>query len=83
MRILSSEDINTESVSVGTVVSLKTADGKTAKYTLLGPWDADPDKNILSFQSKLAQNLKDLTVGSKCQIQNQEWEIVKIHSFFE
>lgn len=83
MRILSADDINTDVVSVGTVVSLKAPDGKITKYTLLGPWDADPEKNILSFQSKLAQNLKDLPVGSKCQIQNQEWEIVKIHSFFE
>jgi transcription elongation factor GreA-like protein/transcription elongation GreA/GreB family factor len=82
MRILSSEDVHTDTVSVGTVVSLKNSKGESTRYTLLGPWDADPENNILSFQSKLAQSLKDLPVGSKCQIQNQEWEIVKIHSFF-
>lgn len=82
MRVLSSEDVLTDRVSVGTIVTLQNNKGETTTYTLLGPWDADPEKNILSFQSKLAQSLKDLTVGAKCNIQNQEWEIVKIHSFF-
>ncbi len=83
MRILSAEDVQADRVSVGTIISLKNSEGKAMSYTLLGPWDADPEKNILSFQSKLAQNMKDLVVGNKCHIQNQEWEIVKIRSFFE
>lgn len=83
MRVLTEEDVQLDRVSVGTIVHLRNPEGQMAKYTLLGPWDADPEKNILSFQSKLAQNLKGLSVGNKCEIQNQQWEITKIRSFFD
>ena len=61
-RILTSQDIDTSAVSVGTKVSCE-SDGEIKEFSLLGPWDADPAKNILSFQSKLAQNMNGLAIG--------------------
>ena len=52
-------------------------------YTILGPWEADPDKAILSFQSKLAQTMKGLAIGDKFQFQGEEFTITSIRSYFE
>jgi transcription elongation factor GreA-like protein/transcription elongation GreA/GreB family factor len=80
-RVLTKEDINTKEVDIGTVVECQNKKGQKITYTLLGPWDADPDKNILSFQSKLAQTMKGKTVGDKLSIQNDELTITSIRSF--
>ena len=78
MRILTTQDIDTSVVMVGTKVELKSANGETTSYTLLGPWDADPENNILSFQSKLAKDLIGKKVGSSCEVHNEPWTVTNI-----
>ncbi|SRR5581483_4075148 len=80
-RVFTKEDIITSEVGVGTVVECKNKSGKTIAYTLLGPWDADPEKNILSFQSKLAQALKGKKVGDTSPVQGDELTIISIRSY--
>lgn len=80
-RVITKDDITTNEVSVGTIVECLSKKGSKVVYTLLGPWDADPDKNILSFQSKLAQNIQGKTIGDKFQVQGEELTITAIHSF--
>jgi transcription elongation GreA/GreB family factor len=81
MRVLTKNDINTEAVNVGTVVELENTNGEKVNYTLLGPQDANPEKNILSFQSKIAKDLLGLCVGNKCKIQDHEWVVKSIKSY--
>lgn len=80
-RIITPEDISIDEVSVGSIVECKNQKGDVATYTLLGPWDADTDKNILSFQSKLAQQIKGLKVGQHFQFQGDEYTITRIRSY--
>jgi transcription elongation GreA/GreB family factor len=82
-RILTPPDISSDEVGIGCVVECKNGQGKKAVYSILGPWDANPDKNILSLQSKLAQSMKGLTVGEKFQFQGEEFTITAIRSYFE
>jgi transcription elongation GreA/GreB family factor len=82
-RVLTKADITTDEVGVGCVVEFKNDQGKTLIYTLLGPWDADPNLGILSFQSKLAQELNGLTVGDKFKFQGEEFTITRIHSYLD
>ncbi len=77
-RILSKDDISTTEVGVGAIVECKGPKGNTVTYTLLGPWDADPEKNILSFQSKLAQAMQGLKVGNSFHFQGEEFIITGI-----
>jgi transcription elongation GreA/GreB family factor len=65
------------------VVECKNKQGKVLTYTLLGPWDADPNIGVLSFQSKLAQEMKGLGVGDKFQFQGEEFTITRIQSYLE
>ncbi len=82
-RILSKDDIHTQEIGVGTIVECTKKTGQKVHYTLLGPWDADPEKNILSYQSKLAKSMHGLRVGQKFQFQGEEFTITKIKSFLD
>lgn len=80
-RIITEADINVEEVGVGCVVECENTKGHKVTYTLLGPWDADPERNILAFQSKLAQTMKGLNPGDKFQFQGDEFVINGIKSY--
>lgn len=79
-RILTKEDIDSSCVGVGVIVECTNEYGEMLSYTLLGPWDADPDNNILSFQSKLAQNMAGLKVGNAFELQGKKLQITAIRS---
>jgi transcription elongation factor GreA-like protein/transcription elongation GreA/GreB family factor len=54
----------TSVVSFGTVVTLSNKDsGKDEVYTILGPWESDPENNILSYVSPKAAALMDAKLG--------------------
>ncbi len=80
-RVITKDDISTEEVGVGTIVECSDSKAGKVSYTLLGPWDADPDRNILSFQSKFAQTIKGKKVGDKFTTQGSELTITAIHSY--
>lgn len=80
-RILTKEDITSDEVSVGTVVEVLNPKGKKITYTLLGPWDADTEKNILSFQSKVAESMIGLKVGDTFDFQGEKYKIASIKSY--
>ena len=53
---------------------------KTKYRLLLGPFDADPEKNILSAQSKLAQKIINKNLNDKIVINETDWVISEIAS---
>lgn len=56
-------------VSIGTVVSVKElGNGQVDVFTVLGAWDTDPDKGIVSYQSALAKALLGRKVGDELQV---------------
>ena len=55
---------DTSRVSIGTVVTLRDADSNAEEtYTILGAWDGDPDRNIISYQAAIAQALLGHSLG--------------------
>jgi transcription elongation factor GreA len=55
--------INTSRAGFGTKVILKNnSTGKKEEYTLLGPWESDPDHNIISYLSPFGATLLNKTV---------------------
>lgn len=82
-RVITRADITTDEVGIGCTVDCKSSTGKTLSYTLLGPWDADPAKGILSFQSKLSQEMRGLTVGKSFDFQGEKFTITLIHSYLD
>lgn len=81
-RILTPNDVLTNEVSVGTIVELVDSSGKSIYYTLLGPWDADPEKHILSFQSKLAQTMLGCKKGESFEFHGEKYKVKNIENYF-
>jgi transcription elongation GreA/GreB family factor len=58
-----------DSVGVGTIVDLKDSNtGDKMKYTILGAWDSDPENNILSYLTPLAQKILGKKAGDNVEI---------------
>lgn len=55
-------------VSFGTTVTAETADGKTTDYHIVGAWDGDPDKNLVSYKTKFGEALLGAKVGDTVQL---------------
>lgn len=56
--------VDTHAVSFGTTVTLRDNNAnKDVTYTILGPWESDPNQGIISYLSPLGENLLDATVG--------------------
>lgn len=82
-RVLTPEDVVTDEVGIGSVVHCSDSKGEHLRFVLLGPWDADPEKHIISFQSKLAQAMKGRTVGQKFEFQGDQFTITNIDNYFD
>ncbi len=67
-RVTDFSDVSTETVGIGSVVELREgSSGETRRYAILGAWDSDPDRNILSYLTPLGQALLGRKVGDKVE----------------
>lgn len=82
-RVITKDDIILDEVGVGCVVDCLTNHGQKITYTILGPWEADPDLKILSYQSKLAQGMGGKVKGDKFKFHDDELEITDIRSYLD
>ena len=82
-RIITPNDIHSHEVGVGSVVELINDKGESLTYTLLGPWDADPDQNILSLSSKLAEEMVGLKEDESFTFKNENFKVNSIKSFLQ
>src|SRR6266852_1324753 len=77
------ENPDTSRVSIGTIVTLREPDsGKEETYTILGAWDGDPERHIISYQTAIGQALMGHKVGDVVTMNKDEgagtFEIVSI-----
>jgi len=79
-QLIEHHKIDTKCVAVGTKISLKSLkDKSTVVYTVLGRWDTDLTKNVISNEAPLACSLLDKKVGDRIQIDGVEYEITAIN----
>jgi transcription elongation GreA/GreB family factor len=63
-RGTSFENPDTSRVSIGTIVRLRNnTTNDEESYTILGAWDGDPDRHIISYQTAIGQALLGHEVG--------------------
>ena len=85
-RILNRDEISTDAVNVGTRVVLQdVATGDERDYTILGPWDADFEKRILSYRSPIASSLLKKRPGEIVKIDigegTREYRVAQIEKY--
>jgi len=66
-RITDFKEASSEQVSVGTIVTVRAGSSQTT-YTLLGVWDGNPDKNILSYKTPMGAALLGKKVGDTVKV---------------
>lgn len=80
-RLITPDDISPDEAGIGSVVQIEDSTNKITTYTILGPWEADPDSNILSFQSKLAQAMCGLKKGDNFTFREEDYKVLDVQSY--
>ena len=76
-RGTSFENADTSRVSIGTIVTLRNVETNNEEtYTILGAWDGDPDRHIISYQTAIGQALLGHTVGETISL-NTEHDVAQ------
>jgi len=77
-RVVGPADVDTSEVSVGSRVRLDNGAGNVMEYSILGPWDTDPDHGVISYLSPFAQILIGRKVGDGIEMDGQPFRITAI-----
>lgn len=70
-QILDLNTVSSDKVNIGTMVTIS-GDGEKETFTILGPWDADFEKRVLSYRSPIAQALLGKKIGDTVEIRKNE-----------
>lgn len=74
LQFVQTVDMRKVSVSdvavIGSKVTLKYADGNSEIYYLLGAWDGNPEKNYLSYKTRLGQVIYNQKKGTELELPN-------------
>jgi transcription elongation GreA/GreB family factor len=71
-RGTSFENTDTSRVSIGTIVTLRNAETNGEEtYTILGAWDGDPDRHIISYQTAIGQALLGHEIGETVSLNTE------------
>lgn len=73
-------DIEPDAVKIGTVVTLD-AGGEKKVMTILGAWDSDPDNDVISYLSEMAQSLLGTVVGDTVEVVNKPMTVKAIKAY--
>jgi transcription elongation GreA/GreB family factor len=85
-RVTDFKDATTDQASVGTVVEVrKVADGSTTTFTILGAWDGDPDRHIISYKTAFGAALLGRKPGEVVKVKSagvdEEFTLVGISRY--
>jgi len=71
-RGTSFENPDTSRVSIGTIVTLRNAETNNEEtYTILGAWDGDPDRHVISYQTAIGQALLGHEIGETISLNTE------------
>jgi transcription elongation GreA/GreB family factor len=80
-RGTSFENPDTSRVSIGTIVTVRDKNSKNQEtYTILGAWDGDPDRHVISYQTAIGQALLGKKSGETATLPNGDVEVVSIEA---
>lgn len=61
-------------VNIGTIVTLTDASGSDVEMTVLGAWDSDPEKRLVSYLSEVGKALVGRSPGETVQVRDEATE---------
>ena len=87
-RVTDFSEVTQDNIGIGSMVELKEgSSGKIQRYAILGAWDSDPENDILSYKTPLAQQLlgkeNSDTVTIEVGGNTQDWTVLKIERWVD
>jgi transcription elongation factor GreA len=87
-RVTDFKDASTDQVGAGTVVAVKSnVSGASTTYTILGAWDGDPEKHIISYKTAFGAALLGRKLGDVVRVKtggtDEEYTIVSIARYID
>ena len=79
-KVLQPGSIDTTEARVGTRLLLS-GEGKESSLTILGPWESDPEKGVISYESDLAKKAIGSKVGEEIEMPDGTYKVVSIEAF--
>ncbi|MFN5639979.1 MAG: GreA/GreB family elongation factor [Akkermansiaceae bacterium] len=64
-------------VNIGTIVTLTDASGAEVEMTVLGAWDSDPEKKLVSYLSEVGKALVGRAPGETVQVRDEATEAMQ------
>ncbi|MBW7856951.1 MAG: transcription elongation factor GreA [Leptonema sp. (in: Bacteria)] len=78
-QVIDPSSVRTDIVTIGSRISVTDSKGAKLAYTILGPWDADTEKGIISYVSPLGKSLIGKSVGDTATLEGgQSYHIEQI-----
>jgi len=62
-QIVRPDEVDSGSIGFGTRVRLKNSEGKQEEFVVLGPWESDPQKGVISYLSPFGSELLNKKSG--------------------
>jgi transcription elongation GreA/GreB family factor len=80
VRVIDPATVDASKISIGTRVTLRPrAEGEASlALTILGPWDSDPAKNVLSYTSAAGALLLNAALGATVAFNEKDYFVDKI-----
>jgi transcription elongation factor GreA len=87
-RVTDFSEVTNDNIGIGSVVELKEGSGgKTQRYAILGAWDSDPENDVLSYKTPLAQQLLGKKSSDTVTIEIggnvQDWTVLKVERWVD
>lgn len=64
-----------DKVNIGTIVTLKDASGNEVEMTVLGAWDSDPERKLVSYLSEVGKALVGRAPGETVEVRDETTEV--------
>lgn len=78
VRPLSVDQLDLREARIGCRLDLAGSEDKTTSITILGPWESDPDRQIVSYDSDLGQELLGKRAGDSVTFDGTTWTVTDI-----
>jgi transcription elongation factor GreA len=77
-RVISEDEVNTDTVSIGSTVRVKDLElGDIVEYTIVGSAESDPSENKISNESPVGQALLGKTKGAIVDVHVPSGDVIK------
>lgn len=77
-RPIDPSQVKGDEVVIGCRVRLESDTVDAREITILGPWESEPEKNILSNESEFAQKLLGTKLGAEVEAGGENWRVASV-----